>query len=188
VTRAFLGQGIKATALSGKTATEAGLRYWAPSRRVLHLACHGLADQNYGNFFGALALTPGPKGSADPADDGFLILSEIYDLNLKGCELAIVSACETNVGPQNQGEGTWALSRGFLVAGARRVLASDWLVDDEATASLVSVFATAIARAEKDGKAPDHAAALQRAKRWLRQQEKWQGPYYWASMVLIGPP
>ena len=107
---------------------------------------------------------------------------------MKGSELAILSACQTNYGPQQKGEGTWALSRGFLVAGSRRVVASNWLVDDEATASLVSFFCAGLAQAEKAGQPVDHAAALQAAKRWVRQQDKWKSPYYWASMVLIGPP
>ena len=188
VVKDYSDAGINAASLIGATATERGVRYWSPGRRVLHLACHGLTDQQHGNFFGALALTPGPKGSENPADDGFLTLPEIYELNLKGYELAILSACQTNYGPQQKGEGTWALSRGFLVAGSRRVLASNWLVDDEAAASLVHYFCAGLARAEKDGKPVDHAAALQAAKRYIRQQEKWKSPYYWASMVLIGPP
>ena len=152
VAQGFGEAGIKAVTLSQKTATERGVRYWSPGRRVLHLACHGLTDQKYGNFFGALALTPGPKGSDNPADDGFLTLPEIYELNLKGCELAILSACQTNYGPQQKGEGTWALSRGFLVAGARRVVASNWLVDDEAAASLVSRFCGGLRRPKKQVK------------------------------------
>ena len=180
--------GVSAASLTGATATERGLRYWAPGRRVLHLACHGLADQQQGNFFGALALAPGPKGPDTPSDDGFLTLPEIYELNLKGCELAILSACQTNYGPEQKGEGTWGLSRGFIVAGSRRVVASNWLVDDESTASLVHAFCKTLAQAEKDHKPLDHAAALQAAKRYIRQQEKWKSPYYWASMVLIGPP
>jgi CHAT domain len=102
---------------------------------------NGLVDNEHGNFFDALALTPGPKGSTDPSDDGFLTLAEIYELSLKGCEPAILSACQTNYGPEQWGEGVWALSRGFLVAGSRRVVASNWLVDDEAGASLISTFA-----------------------------------------------
>ncbi len=188
VVKDFSEAGINTASLTGTTATERGVRYWSSGRRVLHLACHGLADQKYGNFFGALALTPGPKGSENPADDGFLTLPEIYELNLKGCELAILSACQTNYGPQQKGEGIWALSRGFLVAGSRRVVASNWLVDDEAAAGLVHYFCAGLARAEKDGKPVDHAMALQAAKRWVRQQDKWKSPYYWASMVLIGPP
>ena len=155
---------------------------------MLHLACHGLVDQEFGNFFGALALAPGPKGDADPSDDGILTLREIYELDLKGCELAILSACQTNYGPQQKGEGTLALSRGFLVAGVRRVVASNWLVDDEAAASLVSIYCTLLAKAEKQGGPVEYARSLHEAKRWVRKQEKWKAPYYWASLVLVGPP
>ncbi len=78
------------------------------------------------------------------------------------------------------------MSRGFLVAGARRVVASNWLVDDEAAASLVSYFCGgAVKTNERDGTS-DYAAALHRAKRWVRNQEKWSSPYYWATFVLIG--
>jgi CHAT domain-containing protein len=115
--------------------------------------------------------------------DGLLTLDEICNLNLHGCELAILSACNTNLGPQQWGEGVWALSRGFLVAGARRVVATDWLVDDEAAASLISYFSSRVAKEDE----ADHAAALHEAKKWLRSQEKWSSPHFWGSFVLIGP-
>jgi CHAT domain-containing protein len=169
------------------SATEAGLRAAVEGRMVVHLACHGLTDNEYGNFFGALALTPGPRAKSDALDDGFLTLPEIYGLNLRSCELAILSACETNYGPQQQGEGTWALSRGFLVAGSRRVVASNWLVDDEAAASLMSYFCGGLASAKKQDQPCDYARSLHDAKRWVRQQEKWSNPYYWGTFVLVGP-
>ena len=182
----FSKSGIAVGKLLGAEATEANVRLNVNGREVVHLACHGLTDESYGNLFGALALTPG-KDTANPADDGFLTLAEIYDLDLRSCELAILSACETNYGPQQKGEGTWALSRGFLVAGARRVVASNWLVDDEAAASLVSYFCAGVARAEKAGGPIDYAAQLHAAKRWVRQQDKWSSPYYWGTFVLVGP-
>jgi CHAT domain-containing protein/Tfp pilus assembly protein PilF len=182
----FGERGIRAARLEGRQATKANLESLIEDRRLVHLACHGFAEQSYGNFYGALALAPGPK-TGDPADDGFLTLADIYQLHIKACELAILSACQTNFGPQQNGEGVWALSRGFLVAGARRVLASNWLVDDEAAASLVSYFCGGVALAEQAGKPPDYADALHRAKRWVRQQDKWQSPYYWGTFVLVGP-
>jgi CHAT domain-containing protein/tetratricopeptide (TPR) repeat protein len=185
VAQVFRDAGTPSVLLKGTAATESGVRNAAPGRRVLHLACHGLADEERGNFFASLALTPGPGAGADPADDGFLTLKEIHGLDLRGCELAILSACETNFGPQQMGEGTLALSRGFLVAGARRVVASNWLVDDEAAATLVSVFCSGLA---KGGAAPDYARSLQAAKRWVRRQPKWRSPYYWASLEMLGPP
>lgn len=108
-------------------------------------------------------------------------------MNVKGCELVILSACETNVGPAQRGEGLWALSRGFLVAGSRRVVASNWLVDDEAAARLVYYYCGILMRDREPGQAGDHAAALCRAKRGLRQEPRWQYPYYWAPFVLLGP-
>ena len=39
-------------------------------------------------------------GKATPDNDGFLMLHEIYRLPLGECELAALSACVTNVGPQ----------------------------------------------------------------------------------------
>jgi len=81
----------------------------------------------------------------------------------------------------------WALSRGFIVDGARRVVASNWLVDDKAAASLVSYFTAGVAQAEKQGKPVDYAESLQSAKRWGRGQQKWQSPYYWGTFVLVGP-
>jgi uncharacterized protein (TIGR03067 family) len=182
----FQDEHLPAVQLKGPQATEANVRAQLARRRFIHLACHGLVDQAHGNLFGALAFTPGPS-PGDSADDGFLTLAEIYGLNVYGCELTILSACDTNVGPEQRGEGVWAISRGFLVAGARRVVATSWLVDDEAAASLVSYFFSVVARAEKQHDTLDYAKTLHDAKRWVRQQEKWQHPYYWGNFVLLGP-
>ena len=186
VTESFRKAGFDAGALQKANAREASVRMYAPGRKYLHFACHGLVDQSYGNLFGALALTPGPTGSADPSDDGFLTLGEIYELNLRGTELSILSACDTNYGPNQKGEGVWSLSRGFLVAGSKRVIASNWLVDDEASASLVSVFCRELVK-EMPGESLDYAATLQAAKRWVRNQDKWKSPFYWGTFVLVGP-
>ena len=186
ISQVCAARGIEAGQLLESQATEANVRSHAPGRKIVHLACHGLVDVQHGNFFGALALTPGSQHNL-PNDDGFLTLPEIHELDLKGCELAILSACETNIGPQQRGEGVWALSRGFLVAGARRVVASNWLVDDKGTASLMSYFASILVKAEQEGRQADHATALRDAKRWLREQDQYQSPYFWATFVLLGP-
>lgn len=186
VTETFRKAGFDAGALQKAGAREASVRMYAPGRKYLHFACHGLVDQSHGNLFGALALTPGPNGAADPADDGFLTLAEIYELNLRGTELSILSACDTNFGPNQRGEGAWSLSRGFLVAGSKRVIASNWLVDDEAGASLISVFCSSVVKGKQSDQL-DYAAGLQAAKRWVRGHEKWKSPYFWGTFVLVGP-
>jgi CHAT domain-containing protein len=186
VTDAFKQEGIATGSLLQQNAREASVRTFGGNYEILHLACHGLVDQGHGNLFGALALTPGPSGAATPADDGYLTLQEIYAMNLHGTRLAILSACDTNYGPQQRGEGVWSLSRGFLVAGAQRVVASNWLVDDEAAATLITAFCTAVAKGQKAGDV-NYATSLHQAKRYIREQEKWQAPYYWGTFVLVGP-
>ena len=183
----FTKVGLAASSLMREAATEANLRQSVTGRRIVHLACHGLTDQAHGNFFGALALTPGKPVQTDSADDGFLTLSEIYELNTKGCELAILSACQTNYGPQQKGEGVWALSRGFLVSGSKRVVASNWLVNDEAGARLIQYYCTALANDEKQSRPADYAKQLQSAKKWVRGQASWKHPYFWSTFVLVGP-
>lgn len=181
----FEKQGQSSLMLTQAHATEARLRAAATGRKILHLACHGMADASYGNLFGCLALTPGP--SSDPDDDGFLYAAEISGLDLRACDLAILSACQTNFGPEQSGEGVWNLSRAFLAAGARRVVASDWLVDDEAGATLVSYLASYVAQSPSAEGSHATAVALRKAKQQLRRNSQWQHPFYWSGLVLIGP-
>ena len=164
--------------LNRETSTEANVRENTIGRRIVHLACHGLADEEYGNMFGCLALTSGNQDN--PTDDGFLELKEIFALDLKSCEITILSACDTNLGPNQQGEGTWSLSRGMLVAGSRRVVTTNWQVVDDASARLVSNFVKQLNTAKNF----DYAAELRSAK--IDLQKKRPHPYYWASFVLVG--
>ena len=80
-----------------------------------------------------------------------------------------------------RGEGLIGLTRGFLYAGARRVLASLWPVEDQATAALMRRFYRAM---WNEGLTP--AAALRRAQLEVRGERRWRDPYYWAGFVLEG--
>ncbi|MGH7599722.1 MAG: tetratricopeptide repeat protein, partial [bacterium] len=121
-------------------ATERNLRAGLPDKRYIHIATHGLVDERGRSSFASLALTPPATETAVTENDGFLQLYEIYDLKIPACELAVLSACQTNIGPFFEGEGVFALSRGFLAAGAPRVVASQWQVNDKSTAELIGAF------------------------------------------------
>ena len=86
--------------LTGAAATEKNVRQNIENRRFIHFAAHALVDQRHENLFGAIALTPPPAGSPPTDGDGFLSLYEIHNLTLTDCELAVLSACDTNVGSQ----------------------------------------------------------------------------------------
>jgi CHAT domain-containing protein len=98
----------------------------------------------------------------------------------------VLSACSTHAGVRVEGEGVFALSRGFLARGTRRVIASRWEVDDASTATLVASVFDSVARAEAEDRPADYAAILAAAKRNLRSQHATAAPFYWAPFVLSG--
>ncbi len=172
--------------LSGIEATESNLRAALAGKRFLHLATHGLVDQRRGTLFASLALTPPTGETTDHENDGFWQLHEIYANQLPDVELAVLSACESNIGETVEGEGVFALSRGFSAAGAQRVVASQWSVDDASTAELIGEFFRRVLAEESQGRQVNYAAALRDAKRAVRSQEQWRDPYFWAPFVLTG--
>jgi CHAT domain-containing protein/tetratricopeptide (TPR) repeat protein len=175
----------RVTVLCGEAATEAAVRRSIPGKEIVHLATHGLVSQRQSDLLASLAFTPVASPQRDLRDDGFLQLFEIYELALSA-ELVVLSACESSTGSYVLGEGVMALSRGFLSAGARRVVATQWKVDDDATAALVGDFLTRIAKAERAGGEVDFALALRDAKRAARQSTNWSQPFYWAAFVVTG--
>ncbi len=172
--------------LQGIDATEDQLRTALPGKRYLHFATHGLVNKARGSQFASLALTVPQEASVDAERDGFLQLYEIYTLPLDEVELAILSACETNTGGMVAGEGVFALSRGFLTAGAKRVVASQWSVDDSSTASLMGEVFRLLDEQIDQGKPANYDDILRDAKRLVRSQSKWASPYHWAPFILTG--
>lgn len=153
---------------------------------MIHLATHALVDEQRDALFAAMALTPPGTVNASPENDGFLQLHEVYRLPLSGVDLAVLSACRTNVGADIVGEGVFALSRGFHAAGVQRVVGTQWDVADRSTAILVGNFFRGISTAERRGRPVEYVEALRRARQQLRAQTRWAHPYYWAPFVLTG--
>lgn len=171
--------------LSGTAAREPAVRSALAGRRYVHIATHGFTDVSPERLMAGLVLArpPGTPDSAD--DDGVLELFEIHRLALD-CELAALSACETAKGPRVAGEGSFALSRAFLAAGARRVVASLWMVDDRAAPVVVRRLFESVATADRAARPCDFAHALREAKREVRRDPRWSDPFYWAPFVLNG--
>jgi CHAT domain-containing protein len=167
-------------------ADESSVRGALTGKRYLHVATHALVGGNRGTLFASLVLTPPAAETADPNADGFLQLHEIYELKLAGVDLAILSACDTNRGKMMDNEGVFALSRGFLAAGAHRVIASQWAVNDDSTAQLMSALFRQVVDDERNARPVDFGRAMRDARRAIRSQPQWSHPYYWAPFVLTG--
>jgi CHAT domain-containing protein len=145
--------------------------------RMVHFATHGLLDSTHPELSGLVFSLVDEQGEPQK---GFLDLADIYNLNLPA-DLVVLSACETGLGREVQGEGLVGLTRGFMHAGASRVVASSWKVDDVATAELMGRFYRAM---EKEGMRP--AAALRQAQLEMWKQKDWRAPYYWAAFQMQG--
>ena len=96
-------------------------------------------------------------------------------------ELVVLSACETGLGKEVKGEGLVGLTRGFMYAGAPRVVATLWNVDDAASAELMGFFYKGMLQ---QGLRP--SAALREAQVQMWKHEQWADPYYWAGFTIQG--
>ncbi len=163
--RVVAGLFPQAEVFVGEEATLDALRTHAADADVIHLACH------------AQFRSDNPMFSALHLVDGALTVEATEALSLKACTV-VLSACETGLAEQGNGDEMVGLVRAFLVAGAARVLASLWPVDDEITSSFMAHFHGALCR----GVAP--AAALRFAQAEVMRQHP--HPFYWAAFTLHG--
>jgi CHAT domain-containing protein len=146
--------------------------------RIVHLATHGVLDDDRPALSGVVLSLVDEAGRAQ---DGWLRLQDVYNLRWPA-ELVVLSACESGLGKELRGEGLLGLARGFMYAGAPRVLTTLWKVDDRATAELMGRFYEAMLGSKR--LAP--AAALRAAQSAMREESRWRSPYYWAGFVLQG--
>ncbi len=167
------------SALGFDATQEAALKAELSQYRYLHFATHGLLDNTNPELSGLVLSLLDAQGR--PLD-GHLRMVEILNMNLPA-ELVVLSACKTGLGKDVRGEGLMSLTRGFMYAGAKRVMVSLWDVNDKSTASLMGEFYRGLL-AQKQSP----AQALRTAQLWMLKQPQWRSPYYWAAFVQHGEP
>jgi len=160
-------------AASRGTVTSAELSQY----RYVHLSTHGLLNSVHPELSGLVFSLVNERGEPQ---DGFLRAHEIFNLNLSP-EVVVLSACQTGMGKNIKGEGLVSLTRGFMYAGAPRVIVSLWGVSDLGTTELMVRFYNGML---KEGMRP--AAALRAAQVSLMNDKRWASPYYWAPFTLQG--
>jgi CHAT domain-containing protein len=166
--------------LTGDQATETSLRALdasgALSRyRYLLFAAHGYLSTE-APALSAVVLGVDPS---DPSSDGYVTVAEWVGYRLAS-ELIVLSACETGVGREVQGEGIMGLPFALFVAGNRNALLTLWPVNDASTAELMRKFFVHVRTGMP------HADALAEAKRALAKDPRYAAPAHWAGFVLYG--
>lgn len=201
----WIARRVGGTFWSGAEATESRLRT-VRSPLVLHLATHGFALGAPLRPSRSVPVTGPPPESApgadpllctglalagantwlagerppDGAEDGILTAADVYDLDLLGTELVVLSACATGLGEYQPGEGIFGLRRAFEIAGARSVVVSIWDVPSEPTVLLMREFYRTLLRGHS------RAAALRAAQQTVRR--RYPEPAAWAPFTLYGNP
>lgn len=151
-----------ARVLAGKTSTVAGVLAELSSAHLIHFATHCQFRPDRPELSG-LELT-----------DGWLRVADLAGLKLQA-RLVTLSACATGPGQVRAGDEVIGLLRGFLSAGASKVLASLWPVSDEETLAFMGRFYSWLDRVPA-------ATALQRTMEEIRAGDS--HPYTWAPFVL----
>ena len=118
------------------------------------------------------------KEIPEDIDDGILTASEIANLDLRGTDLVVLSACQTGMGDIG-GDGVFGLQRGLKKAGVNSILMSLWDVDDEATQILMTSFY------QNYLKGMSKQEALLEAQRKVRETPGFEDPEFWAAFILL---
>jgi len=188
--------GTAVRSLLREEANEANFKNIEENVDIVHLAAHGLIDDER-PLDSALLLTIN-NNFKEGEESGVLFAWEIFESIRLKADLVVLSACETALGNTSGGEGMIGLTRAFQFAGARSIIASYWNIDDWATA----IFMEKFYRNLKDGM--NKAEALRQAQiafirnpikiprtGWRKflpaEQANFSHPYYWAAFQLIGP-
>ena len=150
-------------------ASESNFRAAGSGFSRLHFATHGKFEAEH-------PLASGLYLAKDAANDGVLTVDELYSISLNA-DLVTLSACETGLGKLANGDDVVGLTRGFLYAGSRSIVASLWSVDDRATSELMKAFYENLG-------ALDKARALQQAQ--LKTRGSFAHPFFWAAFQLTG--
>jgi CHAT domain-containing protein/tetratricopeptide (TPR) repeat protein len=188
----------------GQDASEENFKKQSHGKRVLHVATHGFylpeqcaAKLDDSGEFSALAgesplllsglLLAGANQRDEPSasqltEDGILTAEEISSLDLRGTDLAVLSACQTGLGVIKSGEGVYGLRRALIASGVRSVISTLWSVDDKSTAELLGNISF-----HRGESIPNilRQTQLQQIEQ-LRAQGKSDHPFYWAGFVASG--
>jgi CHAT domain-containing protein len=162
----------------GPASTESAVRTALRSDRSIHVASHGMHNSQNPLFS---RMTVGREIGTAPGNDGKLEVHEILALTthsalvfLSGCETGLVSGAE---GQMIQGSDESSLAQAFLIAGAGRVVATLWRVDDASAVRMADSFY----RRLRNGSSPEDALAS--AQRDAIQR---RGDYTWAAYTISG--
>lgn len=169
----------------GPRATEARLRDALSKAGVVHVASHGIMNARNPMFSRIELATGGRRGSSSSPwkDDARFEVHEVLGLEIRS-SLVFLSGCETGLGAAwatgyDQGQDYATLAQAFLFAGAEKVVATLWPVEDRGAAAFAERFYSV-------HESRTAAEALALAQRSMISDPRLRAPYHWAGYRISG--
>jgi CHAT domain-containing protein len=146
---------------------------------ILHFALHGIAGPASSKEDNSLVVTE-PEGGIE---DGLFQFSEALNLDMNA-EFVCLSACESGINQIEDDGSMLTMATAFLAAGAKAVLATNWSIDDAATALFIKDVYTQV----REQKIPFAAAVANTKRKFIKGNfgEKYKQPLYWAPFKYYG--
>ena len=155
-------------------ATKGNFKNNASRYDILHLSMHSFINEGDPELSSLLF--------SDNTDDFEFYLSELYGMNLNA-ELAVLSACNTAIGPEQSGAGIVSMNRAFNYAGVPAIISSLWSAPDHATQEIMTSFY------QKLNAGNSITASIRQSKLAFLLNNaftKQAHPFYWAGFVHHG--
>ncbi|HLR24848.1 MAG TPA: CHAT domain-containing tetratricopeptide repeat protein [Fodinibius sp.] len=191
-----------ASLLKNEAASEEALKQLIQQNqyRYVHLATHGLIDENQPARSG-LAFSPAGNLTATSKEDGILRSSEILGMNIQA-DMVVLSACNTGLGEVVGGEGMLGMQRSLFYAGTSTVVVSLWNVYDRSTAAFMNEFYKNLLSGKPEEGWIDYALrwvgwdssipfgktaiAMRQTKLKMISHPLFNHPVYWAPFIVVG--
>ncbi len=171
--------GKQTVPLVGKECSEQKLEAAIRERRTpffLHIGAHGVFYPS--DAMDSMIWLSSDEGNGHEGHEWNA--KAMATVDMKHIDLVTLSSCEAGLTDPMYQRDVFGIARALFFAGAQRVVAPLWAVNDQGTAAFMREFHTAYAH-----KMPA-VLALQQAQRTFIAGKKYRHPYYWSAFVLTG--
>ena len=165
---------LNASPLLGQQATKEEVLRNITDVCLIHIAAHGDAER------GEIACAPKPSSQVPRKEDFMLTMEDIAKVGIRA-RLVVLSCCHSGRGKIMNAEGVVGIARAFIASGARSVLVSLWLLNDESTKEFMIRFYRHLVCDKLSA-----SEALHQSIKWMRQSKSYNNVRDWAPFVLIG--
>ena len=177
-------KGIKnATVISGEEATEQVFKTLSDTHvHLIHIASHGVFDNKKGAtdaqaMANSILAFAGANLGGEKNNDGIVTAADVATMNLRQCDLTVLSACESGLGNLSS-DWVFGLQRGFNNAGVHSLLMSLKKVYDATTSMMMTSFYNYLLTGSTKHE------ALRKAQQELRSKG-YDNVKYWAAFILL---